>query len=138
MPNGFMGSADEWKRMEAPYIRIDPILTAFAARHGLELQKNYRDADRSLRWSDEINRAIWVHFMGKHGPSETYEVSVIAFQDRGDPRSPRYIKSGIVADGVSVDELDRVLERARRILASWTPSDLDPPTPKGARVTPRL
>jgi hypothetical protein len=121
MPNGFMGSVDEWKMMEAPYVRIDPILAAFATQHALELHKNYRDADRSLRWSDEVNRAIWVASMDKYGASGTYQVSIVAHHDRG---SERYWKHAIVAEGVGVDELDRTLERARRVLASWAQSDL--------------
>ena len=48
MPNGFHGPKEEWQKMEASYVRIDPILVAFAQRHGIELLKNYRDADLSL------------------------------------------------------------------------------------------
>jgi hypothetical protein len=121
MPNGFQGSVDEWRRMEAPYILIDPILTAFATQHALELHKNYRDADRSLRWHDEVSRSIWIGSMEKYGATGTYHVSITAHDDRG---SQRYVKHGIVADSVGIDDLDHTLERARRILASWSEIDL--------------
>jgi hypothetical protein len=107
--------------MEAPYILIDPILTAFATQHALELHKNYRDADRALRWNDEVSRSIWIGPMEKYGATGTYQVSIAAHYDRG---SQRYVKHGIVADGVGIDDLDQTLERARRILASWSESDL--------------
>lgn len=128
MPNGFHGSVDEWARIEAPYIRIDPILAAFATQHALELQKNYRDADRSLRWNDGISRTIWIASMEKDGASGTYQVSIGAHHDRG---PQRYVKHGIVVDGVGSDELDDTLERARRILACWSESDLHLARPGG-------
>jgi hypothetical protein len=134
MPNGFQGSVDEWGRMEAPYIRIDPILAAFATRHALELHKNYRDADRSFRWDNGVSRSIWIASMEKDGASGTYQVSIGAHRDRG---SQRHVKHGIVADGVGIDELDDTLERARRILASWSESDLHPARP-GGEVSEKL
>jgi hypothetical protein len=134
MPNGFQGSVDEWRRMEAPYIRIDPILTRFAARHALELHKNYRDADRSLGWNNGVSRTIWIASIENDGASGTYQVSIVAHHDRG---SKRHMKHGIVADGVGIDKLDETLERARRILASWSESDLHPVRP-GGEVSEKL
>jgi hypothetical protein len=116
-----MEPTEEWKRMEAPYVRIDPILTAFAARHAMELRKNHWGANRYLSWSDNLGRVMWLYSTDEYGESGTYHVSIIAYQDRG---SERYTKAGIVAKDVSLDELDRTLERARDILASWSPSDL--------------
>ena len=123
MPNGFHGSLEEWRRMEAPYIRIDPILEEFAEQHNLELVKNYRDADRSLRWNDGVSRSIWVGLMDKYGESGTYQVSVGAYQDRG---AQRYVKHGIVANNVEVAEFAQTLERAWSILASWSENELHP------------
>ena len=116
--------------MEAPYVRIDPILTAFATRHTLELQKNYRDADRSLRWNDGVSRAIWIASTDKDGTKGTYQVSIVAHHDRG---SQRHVKHDIVADGIGIDDLDEMLGRARGILASWSESDLQLARPGGAR-----
>ena len=120
--------------MEAPYIRIDPILTAFAIRHAVELHRNYRDADRSLRWDDGLSRAIWIASMDKDGASGTYQVSINAYRDRG---TERRVKHGIVADDVGIDQLDATLERARRIVVSWSEGDLHLPKP-GGEVSEKL
>src|ERR671919_2786113 len=108
--------------MEAPYLRIDPILAAFAQRHGVELYKNYRDADRCLRFNDALSRAIWVNVTDRYGASGTYRVSVLAHQDRPE----RYIKGASVAEAVIPDDLDRVLEDAAQVVASWSEHDLQP------------
>lgn len=120
MPNGFMGPKAEWERMEAPYIRIDPILEAIAQRHGLAVRKNYRDADRSLRFNDSLERAIWVNSSDLYGESETYDVGVGAHQDRPE----RFTKSERIAHGVPIVELAAVLERAVSIVQSWSETDL--------------
>jgi hypothetical protein len=109
---------------EAPYIRIDPILSAFARHHGFELKKNYRDADRSLRFNDVLSRAIWVNAMDKYGTTGTYQVGIIAHQDR----PQRYGKGAIVAENVAMDDLDRILEQAAGLVASWSENDLEPAT----------
>jgi hypothetical protein len=107
--------------MEAPYVRIDPILGAFAERHRLELYRNYRDADRSLRFNDDLSRAIWVNSMDKYGKSGAYQVSVLAHQDRPE----RYIKGEFIADDVPIAELDQTLEQAAARVLSWSASDLE-------------
>jgi hypothetical protein len=121
MPNGFMGPREEWDRMEAPYRRIDPILDAFAERHGLVVIRNYRDADRSMRFNDELSRAIWVNSSDKHGEKGTYDVSVLAHQDRPE----RFIKGEHVTANVPIADLDAVLERAVAIVRAWSASDLE-------------
>jgi hypothetical protein len=120
--------------MEAPYVHIDPILAPFAARHGLELHKNYRDADRSLRWNDGVSRAIWIASMDLDGASGSYQVSINAYHDRG---AARYVKHGIVADGVGIDELEQVLQRAHRIVTSWSETELHLAKP-GGEVSEKL
>jgi hypothetical protein len=132
MPNGFHGPKDEWQRMEAPYVRIDPILTAFAQRHGRAVVRNYRDADRGIRFNDALSRAIWIGAMDKYGTSGMYQVSIIAHQDR----PVRYIKAARVGDPVAVDDLDRMLERATTLVLSWTEGDLELPSDLPARDRP--
>ena len=122
MPNGFHGPVDEWRKLEAPYVRIDPILTSFATRHGLELNRNYRDADRSLRWNDALSRAIWIGATDKYGERGTYMVSVLAHQDRPE----RWIKGEVVAQSATIDELPQTLEHAHGIVTSWSANDLEP------------
>ena len=124
MPNGFHGPKEEWARMEAPYVRIDPILSAFADRHALTLYKNYRDADRSLRFNDALSRAIWIAATDTYGANGTYQISVLAHQDRPE----RYLKGTMVAEAVTIGDLDRTLEQAAALVASWTERDLTLPT----------
>jgi hypothetical protein len=120
MPNGFMGSKEEWDRMEAPYRRIDTLLDAFAKSHGLEVRRNYRDADRSLLFKDALERAIWVNSSDQYGDTGTYDVSVLAHQDRPE----RFIKGEHISKGVPIAELSAALERAMTTVRSWTESDL--------------
>jgi hypothetical protein len=128
MPNGFMGPESEWHRIEAPYIRIDPILNAFAQRHGLAMQKNYRDADRSLRYKDSLERAIWINSSDRFGQSGTYDISVLAHHDRPE----RFLKGADVATRVPIPDLDGVLERALAIVRSWSAADLVRAYPAGS------
>ena len=132
MPNGFHGRKEEWQRMEAAYLRIDPILTAYAQRHGRQLVKNYRDADRSIRFNDGLSRTIWINAMDKYGESGTYQVAIVAHQDRNE----RYIKAARVGDPVGVDDLDAMLERAGTLVMSWSGSDLELPSRLPARHRP--
>lgn len=121
MPNGFHSSLEEWQKMEAPYLRIDAILQDFAEARDLEIQKNYRGADRSLRWNNEISKAIWIGSMDEYGESETYQISVIAYQDRG---TERYTKAGIVKNNAAISEIVQTLEKAYGIAESWSEGDL--------------
>jgi hypothetical protein len=131
MPNGFHGPEEKWREMEAPYILIDPIITAFARRHALGIRKNYRDADRSIVWNDPLNRTIWIGLTLAEG--RPYEVSAMAFQDRP---AGRFIKAGIVEYAITAEQLDSALEHARRHLLSWTPEDLH--LARGREDTPDL
>lgn len=118
--------------MEAPYVLIDALLAAFAQRHGYELYRNYRGADRCLRFNDALSRAIWVHATDKYGAQGTYHVSVVAHQDRPE----RYMKGATIAEAVAPGDLDRVLEDAAQVVASWSEHDLElvgiPPSHDGS------
>ena len=130
MPNGFHGSDKQWRTLEAPLIRIDPILVAFAQRRGLQLIRNYRGADRSLRFNDALSRAIWVYASDRYGTSGAYDVSVVAHQDR----PARYLKACWIAKGVTVEALERTLERAANSVAAWSEKDLDLATSEGQQL----
>ena len=121
MPNGFHGSKKKWRRLEAPLVEIDAILLAFAKRYGLEVYRNYRGADRSLRFNDALSRTIWVYASEKYGASGTYDVSIVAYQDRPE----RYVKSAWLARRVPSGEMERMLEQAAHVVASWSENDLE-------------
>ena len=62
MPNGFQDSELEWQRIEAPLLRVDPILDAFASAHGLGISKNYHNhPERSLTWGTDLRRLIQLY-----------------------------------------------------------------------------
>ncbi len=121
MPNGFHGPIKEWQRLEAPYLVIDATLEDFAKSQNLELWKNYRDADRSLHWNDGTDKAIWIASMDKYGDSGTYQVSVVAHQDRG---TERYVKHGIVGNDIAIGDLAQMIKKAHLILSAWSEDDL--------------
>jgi hypothetical protein len=103
------------------YLRIDPLLERFAQQHRLELDRNYRDADRSLKFDDALSRTIWIHSTDTYGERGTYRIVVMAHQDR--PK--RHLKSEVVAESVAAAELESALDRAAQIVAAWTATDLE-------------
>ena len=116
--------------MEAPFLRIDPILEAFAKRHRCQIVQNYRSAERAIRFNDDLERAMWIHTMDKYGTDGRFQVSIIAHIDR---RGQRYIKAAIVGDPASDEDLLKRLERATEIVMTWGPDDLEIPAPPKER-----
>jgi len=56
MPNGFVGSTEEWERMEAPLRTVDDVVAAFAERHGATMIPNHDSwPERSLVRSRRAN-----------------------------------------------------------------------------------
>jgi len=121
MPNGFQGTLEEWQRIEAPYVRIDPILEEFASLTRLKLEKNYHDANRFLRWNNGVDKAIWVLPMSDYDQTGNYRVSIVASIDK---RDGRYMKHGDTRRDVPTAELSRELHRAWKIVESWCEDDL--------------
>jgi hypothetical protein len=86
--------------------------------------QNYRNwPDRSLAWSDDLQRKIELFFDGEAAPTCT--LSIVAWQDRPDGR---YWKQEIVAKAVPIfgvqGRLFELLDRARVTADSWTAGDL--------------
>ena len=121
MPNGFQGTLEEWQLIEAPYVRIDPILEEFANQASLKLEKNYHDANRSLQWNDGLDKSIWVLPMLDYDRTGNYRVSVAAYTDKG---GERYTKHGDTRRDVPIDELSQELHRAWKIVEPWSEADL--------------
>ena len=121
MPNGFQGSLEEWQRMEEPYVRIDPVLEEFARQTNLTVEKNYHDANRSLRWSDGLDRAIWILPMSDYDETGNYRVAILASLDKD---GERYWKHGDTRRNVPLSELEQALHQAQRTVSSWSEEDL--------------
>lgn len=48
---GWYGTREEWERLEAPLLELDPVIYSFANEHSLALSKNHKEwPERSLAW----------------------------------------------------------------------------------------
>ncbi len=126
MPNGFIGSNEEWDRLEAPLREIDPIVTAFADRHGMVIEYNYHNwPNRHLVWGDSLRRAIQI--VRSTGEPPLYSVHLAASEWRTDGH---FVKQSVVAKGLDLAALktglERRLEKALSEVSSWTSADLEP------------
>jgi uncharacterized protein YbaP (TraB family) len=125
MPNGFAGSKDEWKKIEAPLLKIDKALKRFAQIKDLELSKNYHNwPERSLTRNEEgVERLIQIWLEDEK--TMTFNFWICAWRDQG---SQRYWKNMYLERNVDFCEiegkLDDLLDQAMQILSSWKSEDL--------------
>jgi hypothetical protein len=125
MPNGFNGSKADWLRVEAPLLRVDPMLQTFVAEHGLSLSKNYHDwPERSLKWNTGIERLIQLYLEDSH--RVTFNLWLCASQDRSGARYWRreFLLKDTKLDDV-VGRLPSLLEDAYSTVNSWTTDGLE-------------
>jgi len=120
MPNGFHGTDQEWSRLEAPLLRLDPVLE----RH-LSLSRNYHNwPERSLTWGVPIRRLIQVYL--EDAGDLTWNVWLCASEDRG---ANRYWKRTFLKHAVPIEEIERafpdLLEEARVQLEAWSSEEFE-------------
>ena len=124
MPNGFDGSREDWERMEAPFLKIDDLLSQFAADQNMQLNKNYHSwPRRDLHWTTAgIDRRIQLFAADRPG---TYHVAVIAWKDDRGGRSvnDHWLEQWATWPAIEARLLP-LLEEARTILESWSEKDL--------------
>ena len=124
MANGFQESREEWDRLEAPLLLIDPVLQSFADRHGINLSKNHKYPERSLEWGESIRCLIQIFIADKDGP--TLNLWLCASQDRD---GSRFWKNAFLLERVTAAELsadlDAQLLLARKTLLRWGPEELE-------------
>ena len=128
MPNGFEGSAEEWRRIEAPLRRLDWRLRLFGLSHLLPLSKNGRGGhewpERSFRWGRPLSRLIQIYL--KDPNTLTHNLWICASEDRN---GRRYWKQAMVREGVPIEriasELPGLLETALETVGNWTSADLE-------------
>jgi hypothetical protein len=126
MPNGgYDGSVEDFHKMEAPLIEIDPLLEQFAAARGLKLVKNYHNLpQRSLDWvSRGLNRSILI--VGNDAEKLTFHIAVTAWVDKD---GHRYINHEMLKRDEPWDrvraQLHRLLEETFETAESWAEKDL--------------
>jgi hypothetical protein len=116
---GWYGSAEEWQRLEAPLLTIDPILEEFARINGLRFTKNVKDSpERSLRWGDDPSCLMQIYLESDAQPS--WNFWLCCYQDRD---GSRYWRRGFAVQGEAVDafrdELASMLEESFNRVETW-------------------
>jgi hypothetical protein len=125
MPNGFYGTDEAWIRLEAPLVRLDPLLEGFALDHGFSVSRNYHNwPERSLEWGAPIRRLIQIYLHDDE--ALTWNMWLCASEDRG---PNRYWKQEFLKRAASIEEVEgawpNLLEEARLCLESWSSDQLE-------------
>jgi hypothetical protein len=61
---GWYGTPEEWSRIEAPLIDVDPKIDAFARSFRLTVTKNHKDwPERSIQWGGEPRCLIQIYLL---------------------------------------------------------------------------
>ena len=123
---GYWATEDEWRRVEAPLLEVDPEISQFAKEFGLRVTKNLKDwPERSIVWGSAIRRLIQLYLVDEK--QLTFNLWLCASQDRGDER---YWKQEKLINAKTVpefkDSMPGLLREARIKLEAWSESDLVP------------
>ena len=125
MANEFNGTDEEWARWEAPLLKVEPILAAFAQSNGMYFSKNIKDwPERSLCWGSNIRRLIQLYLVE---PKElTFNLWLCASQDRN---LSRFWKKEFLIEKKPIEEfseqLPALLAEAAAKLNSWDEKQLE-------------
>jgi hypothetical protein len=135
---GFVASREQWRRLEAPLLTVDPVLERFAAQHGIGIRRNHKDwPERSLVWGEDVHCLLQVYLASREAP--TFTVWLCAWQDRD---GVRYWKQETAVKARPMGEvrerLPGLLVQGRQQLIAWseTPALLEPVTGSHGRGTP--
>jgi len=126
MPNGYEGTEEKWKGLEAPLFSLDPVMAELAKKYSLQFTKNSRNwPDRSLRWSHKgINKLLQIFPADQQG--ETFSFWLVAEQDRN---SERYWKNQFLKENVPFSAIERnlpnLLHQGVHMLNSWAEEQLE-------------
>jgi len=59
---GWYETQAEWERLEAPLLRVDPLIADFAVERSVRLTKNNKDwPERSLKWGEQPSCLIQLY-----------------------------------------------------------------------------
>lgn len=82
---GWHGTAEEWRRIEAPIKVLDSELERFAELNNLNIIRNYKDwPGRSMEWGDAVRCLIQIYL--NDAESLGVNVWICASQDRNGSR----------------------------------------------------
>ena len=116
---GWHGTCEEWQRLEAPLVALDPVLNQFAAAHKLAMSKNAKNSpERSLHWGDNPRFLIQLYLASEAGPS--WNLWLCCSEDRGESR---YWRQDFAIEGQPVqafqDQLPTILMDGLNQLKVW-------------------
>jgi len=125
MPNGFVGSEQEWERIEAPLRSLDLPLEDFARQHDMRIARSERNwPSRSLHWGAKVERMIQIYLENPH--RLTWNVWVCASEDR---RRKRYWKNSFLRHAVPIAEIESILAEllieGKQMADGWQSRDLE-------------
>jgi hypothetical protein len=99
------GTPEEWQRLEAPLVAIDPALEEFASKHGVALSKNAKDSpERTLRWGNNPSFLIQVYLDNEVGSS--WNLWLCCSEDRDDSR---YWRKDFAIHGERLESFQKLL-----------------------------
>ena len=82
---GWHGTQEEWRRIEAPLLSIDPAMEKFATQHGLVVHKNLKEwPSRHVEWGTEVRCLIQLYLVSQ--TKLTFSLWLCASEDRGNMR----------------------------------------------------
>lgn len=124
---GYFGTKDEWRRIEAPLIAIDPVFEKFAAKHHLSVTKNYKDhPERSVKWDRRSGVRYQIQLWLVDEKRLTFNLWICASEDRD---SKRYWKQELLIEEKKISEfegaLPSLLEDAYGRLRNWSARELE-------------
>ncbi|HEV7352183.1 MAG TPA: hypothetical protein VGN74_03540 [Brevundimonas sp.] len=124
---GWYGTQEEWVRLEAPLLELDPVIAAFADEHSLALSKNHKDwPERSIRWGANPSCLIQLYLADSN--LVLWHLWLCCAEDRG---SERFWRQDRLVDGQQMPDfgphIRNLLDEGRRRLERWraAPEELE-------------
>ncbi len=124
MANGFMGSKEEWDRLESPLLSLDPLLESVAADYGFSIEKNGKSPQRSLVANTDMRYLLQLFIAEDQVP--TFNLWICASQRRNDRT---WWREQTVLQGVTAQEIihnETLIRASATKLLAWRSHDLVP------------
>ena len=117
---GWYGSFEEWERVEAPLIAVDPVFENFALETGCTVSRNQKSwPERSIRWENATSNLIQLYLADEE--ALTWHLWIAASQDRD---LERYWKQARLVDNQPLSgfrgQLPRLLVHAHEVISGWS------------------